>query len=301
MNRNHLALFHAVAQAGGISRGAAAARVSQPAVSKQIAELEEALGVRLLDRLPRGCRLTEAGQILADYARRWRSLENDAVRAIEEYRGLQRGRLAVGASLTIGGYLLPGALAEFHRRFPDVELRVETANTQRIQRALLESTIELGLTEGPLESEELESTVFFQDELVAIAPAGHPLLKRGRVSARELCREPFLLREEGSGTRAVVERALRKKGLKIEPVLSLASPEAIKNAVAAGMGVAIVSRLMVALEVQTGSLGIVPLKDLTIHRPLHRQRVRGRSQSPALAKFLEVLAAQTARPPSAVG
>ena len=134
MNRNHLALFHAVAQAGGISRGAAAAHVSQPAVSKQIAELEDALGVRLLDRLPRGCRLTGAGKILADYAHRWRSLENDAARAIEEYRGLKRGRLAIGASLTIGGYLLPGALAEFHRRFPEIELQVETANTQHIQR-----------------------------------------------------------------------------------------------------------------------------------------------------------------------
>lgn len=292
MNRNHLALFHAVAQAGSISRGAASVRVSQPAVSKQIAELEGALGVRLLDRLPRGCRLTEAGKILADYAHRWRSLENDAARAIEEYRGLKRGRLAVGASLTIGGYLLPGVLAEFHRRFPDIELQVETANTQHIQHALLDGAIELGLTEGPLESEELESTVFFQDELVAIAPAGHPLLKRGRVSVREICREPFLLREEGSGTRAVVERALRRKGLKIKPLLSLASPEAIKNAVAAGMGLAIVSRLIVALELQAGSLGIIPLKDLTIQRPLHLQRVRGRSQSPALAKFLGVLNAR---------
>jgi DNA-binding transcriptional LysR family regulator len=136
MNRNHLALFHAVAQAGGISRGAARARVSQPAVSKQIAELEDALGVRLLERLPRGCRLTEAGRILADYAQRWRSLENDAARAIEEYRGLKRGRLAIGASLTIGGYLLPGVLAEFHRRFPDIELQVEIANTQHIQQVV---------------------------------------------------------------------------------------------------------------------------------------------------------------------
>ena len=149
MNRNHLALFHAVAQAGGISGGAAAARVSQPAVSKQIAELEDALGVRLLERLPRGCRLTEAGKILADYAQRWRSLENDAARAIEEYRGLKRGRLAIGASLTIGGYLLPGVIAEFHRRFPEIELQMEMANTGHIQKALLAGTIELGLTEGP--------------------------------------------------------------------------------------------------------------------------------------------------------
>ncbi len=294
MNRNHLALFHAVAQAGSISGGAAAARVSQPAVSKQIAELEDALGVRLLDRLPRGCRLTDAGKILAEHAQRWRAVENDAARAVEEYRGLKRGRLALGASLTIGGYLLPAVIAEFHRRFPEIELQVAIANTGQIQRALLAGTIELGLTEGTLDSEELESTEFFQDELVAIARADHPLLKKNRVTVREICREPFILREEGSGTRAVVERALRRHGLKIKPLLLLASPEAIKNAVAAGLGLAIVSRLMVALELQAGSLGIIPLKDLTIQRPLHLQRIRGRSQSPALANFLEVLKARTA-------
>lgn len=292
MNRNHLALFHAVARAGSISGAATAVRVSQPAVSKQIAELEDALGVRLLDRLPRGCQLTEAGRLLAGYVHRWHALEQDAERAIEEYRGLKRGRLAIGASMTIGGYLLPPVMAEFHRRFPEIELQLEIANTQRIQQSLLEGSIELGLTEGPLDSEELESNVFFQDELVPIAPAGHPLLKQGRVAVREICREPFILREAGSGTRAVVERALRRKGLKVKPLLSLASPEAIKNLVATGMGIAIVSRLIIALELQAGSLGIIPLKDMIIQRPLRLQRIRGRSQSPALAKFLAVLQPQ---------
>jgi DNA-binding transcriptional LysR family regulator len=299
MNRNHLALFHVVAQAGGISQGAEMARVSQPAVSKQIAELEDALGVRLLERLPRGCRLTEAGTILAGYAQRWRSVESEAERAIEEYRGLKRGRLAIGASMTIGGYLLPQAVAAFHRRFPEIELQLEIANTQHIQQALLGNSIELGLTEGPIDDDDLESTVFFQDELVAIAPAGHPLLKQKSVSVREICRGPFILREEGSGTRAVVERALRRKGFKVNPLLSLASPEAIKNMVAAGIGLAIVSRLIVGLELQTGLLGIIRLKDLTIQRPLHLQRVRGRSESPSAAKFLEVLRAQKSLRPRA--
>lgn len=289
MNRNHLALFHAVAQAGSISGGAASVRVSQPAVSKQIAELEEDLGIPLLERLPRGCRLTGAGRLLADYAQRWLSLETDAARAIAEYRGLKRGRLAIGASLTIGGYLIPKALAEFHRRFPDIELHLNIANTEHIQRALLEGSIELGLTEGLIQSQELESTVFFQDELVAIAPANHPLLKKGPVGVREVCRHPFILREEGSGTRAVVERALKRKGILIHPLLSLASPEAIKSVVAAGMGLAIISRLVVELELQSGSLAIIPLKDLTIRRPLHLQRLLNRSQSPALGCFLEVL------------
>ena len=289
MNRNHLALFHAVAKAGGISRGALAARVSQPAVSKQISELEEALGVKLLDRLPRGCRLTEAGKILFAYAERWRSLEDDAQRAIEEYRGLKRGRLAVGASLTAGGYLLPGVIAQFHRAFPNVELALEIANTEQIRRALLEGRIELGMTEGPIESEELDSTAFFQDLLVPIAPAGHALLDKRTVTARDFGREPLLMREEGSGTRAVVERALRRHGIKVEPLLSLASPEAIKNAVAAGLGLAIVSRLTVELELRAGSLGIVPIKDLTIRRQLHLQRLRGHAESPVTANFLRVL------------
>jgi DNA-binding transcriptional LysR family regulator len=282
-------LFDAVARAGSISRGAEMARVSQPAVSKQIAELEDSLGVRLMERQHRGIRLTEAGVILADYASRWRTVEHEAERAIAEYRGLKRGRLAVGASMTIGGYLLPKAIAEFHRRFPEIELRLEIANTPNIQQALLNGSIELGLTEGPIENDELESTVFFQDELVAVAAPGHHLLKKNSVSARDLCHEPCIQREEGSGTRAVVERALRRKGLKIKPFLSLASPEAIKNTVAAGLGITIVSRLIVELELQTGLLETIPVKDLTIPRPLHLQRVQHRSQSPAAIKFLDVL------------
>jgi DNA-binding transcriptional LysR family regulator len=295
MNRNHLALFQAVAASGSISGGAASARVSQPAVSRQIAELENELGVRLLDRLPRGCRLTEAGEILSGHARRWLAVEADAARAIEEYRGLKRGRLAVGASLTIAGYLLPGVLAEFHRRCPDIELKVEVANTQKVQQALVEGLIEVGLTEGPAEAAELESGVFFEDELVVIAPPGHPLLAKGPVMARELALEALLLREEGSGTRAVVEQAFRKKGLKPKPLVALASPEAIKNGVAAGMGLAIVSRLIVAHELEAGALEIVPVKDLVMPRPLHRQWVRGRSRSPALGRFLEVLETLRAR------
>ena len=282
-------MFHAVAQAGGISRGAAAAKISQPAVSKQIAELEGTLGVRLLERLPRGCRLTEAGKILADYANRFCSLENDATRAIEEYRGLKRGRLSIGASLTIGGYLLPGIIAKYHRQYPDIELAEEIANTEHIQRSLLEGSIELGLTEGPLESEELESSVFFHDELVPIAHKAHPLVKKGLVSIRELCREPLILREKGSGTRSVVESALRKNGLKIKPLISLASPEAIKNAVVAGMGIAFVSRLIITMELKIGSIEIILIDDLKINRPLHLQRLRGRSESPSVTKFLDVL------------
>jgi molybdate transport repressor ModE-like protein len=296
MNRNHLALFHAVAQAGSISGGAQRARVSQPAVSKQIKELEEALGVSLLERLPRGTLLTQAGKILADYAQQMNALEGSAARAIEEFQGLKRGCLAVGASTTIGAYLLPQVFGEFHRRHPEVELQMEIANTKAIQNSLMEGLGEVGLTEGVNETEHFHSEVFHEDELVAIVPRGHPLLKKTSVSARELCNEPLILREEGSGTRAVVERALIKRGLLVNPVLSLASTEAIKRAVIAGVGVAIVSRLTIDCELQFGSLSILQVKDLVIHRPLHLQTIQGRSHSTALGAFLTLLASWKSKP-----
>jgi len=289
MNRNHLALFHAVAQAGGISRGAERLHVSQPAVSKQIKELEDALGIRLLERLPRGSRLTDGGKLLAQYVQRMAVVEEETARAIDEFRGLKRGRLAVGASMTIGAYLLPQVFGEFHRRHPDIELELEIANTETIQHHLMEGSFDIGLTEGLMDAEHLDSEVFHEDELVAIAPHGHPLLKHKRVTAREFCREPFILREAGSGTRAVVEQALGKRGLKVKPVLSLANPEAIKRAVIAGLGVAIVSRLAIGCELQIGSLAVVPLKDLVIRRPLHLQQLRSKSPSPAAIQFLKLL------------
>jgi len=289
MNRNHLALFHAVAQAGGITRGAERLHVSQPAVSKQIKELEDALGIRLLERLPRGSRLTDGGKLLAQYVQRMAVVEEETARAIEEFRGLKRGRLAVGASTTIGAYLLPQVFGVFHRQHPDIELQLEIANTETIQNQLIEGSIEIGLTEGLMEAEHLDSEVFHEDELVAIAPRGHPLLKQKQVTARELCREPFILREAGSGTRAVVERALGKRGMTVKPVLSLASPEAIKRAVIAGVGIAIVSRLAIGCELQMGSLAVIPVKDLVIRRPLHLQKLQSKNPSPAVSQFLKLL------------
>jgi len=289
VNRNHLALFHAVAEAGSITAGAERLRISQPAVSKQIGELEDSMGVRLFDRLPRGIRLTEAGVLLADYARRMNVMEGDAERAIEELRGLKRGRLAIGASTTVGAYLLSQALVRFHQVYPGIKLHLEIANTQVIQSALMDGTLEMGFTEGRIVSNALETTVFQQDELVAIAPVGHTTLSKKRVTARELCKEPFVMRENGSGTRQVVEAALGEKGISLTPVMSLGSTEAIKRAVIEGVGVAIVSRLAISMELESRLLGIVPLSDLTIHRPLHRQKLRERSVSTPVKEFLRFL------------
>jgi DNA-binding transcriptional LysR family regulator len=297
MNRNHVALFRAVAAAGGFSRAAEVVHVSQPAISMQIAELEESLGTALFERLPRGVRLTEAGTILYSYSRRIAALETEAERALDELRGLQRGRLALGASTTIGSYLLPALLGKFRRDHPAVELELTIGNTEEIKNRLKDHTLDIGLTEGvPPESAELSVRVFYEDELIVIAPPDHPLTlrnKQGRrklITARQLSAHPMILREEGSGTRAVVERALAARGAAIGNIaLTLSSTEAIKRAVTAGLGLAIVSRLTVSLELRNGMLVELPIRDLAVRRSLHQLTLRARQLSPSSEAFSELL------------
>ncbi len=289
MNINHLAIFHAVAEEAGMSRGAERLCISQPAVSKQIKDLEAALGVMLFDRLPRGIRLTQAGEVLAGHARRLFAVEANAERAIAELKGLVQGRLTVGASLTIGDYLLPQILGAYRKKHPGIELRLEIANTHVIQQKLRENALDVGLTEGFAEDGDLEAEVFGEDTLAAVVPPGHPLLQENTVPAARFCAEPFLMREPGSGTREVVERALAQRGIVVQPAMSLGSTEAIKRGVASGLGVAIVSKLALELEFSAGLLCPLALSDLTITRPLHLVRLRGKSEGAAVQAFVKVL------------
>ena len=298
INRNHLALFRAVAEAGGFSRAAAVVHVSQPAISMQVAELEASLGTPLFDRLPRGVRLTDAGQTLLAYAQRIAALEGEAERAMRELRGLARGRLALGASKTIGGYLLPAVLGEFRRRHPGVELQLVIDNTETIKTRLLDGALDLGLTEGmPPRDEDLSTRVFREDELIVIAPAHHPFAnpapgkRRPRsITARQLCGQPLILREPGSGTRAVLLRPLADSGAEPgEVVLTLTDTEAIKRAVLAELGLAAVSRLCVTLELASGVLAEVPVRGLKLRRSLYEVMVRGRQPSPSVQAFAALL------------
>lgn len=289
MQLAHLAVFHAVAQAGSVSGGAERLMVSQPAVSKQLKALERALGARLFDRVPKGVRPTEAGRVLADYARQVFALTSEASQALDALRGLRRGTLTIGASTTIGAYLLPDALVRFRAAYPGVLVRLEVANSGVIAQQLLAGAIDLGLVEGTPDAAAFEATVFYDDPLVAIAGPSHPLGRRRSVTAKALCDEPFVDREPGSGTGAIVTRALAARGLSVTRAMALGSTEAIKRVVAAGAGVAIVSRLAIGPELRAGTLVELPVSDLSIRRPLHRIRVRGRHEPKAAAAFVALL------------
>jgi DNA-binding transcriptional LysR family regulator len=289
MNLNHLAVFQAVAQAGSMTLGAERLDISQPAASKQVQELERALGVHLFDRIGRRVHLSQAGEILADYARRVFALVQEAEEAMADVRAVGRGRLVIGASTTIGSYLLPCVLAEFWRRHPDVELLVEIDNTEQVHRRLVGRELDVGLTEGFVGDEELDAKVFHRDELVVIAASGHPLAGIPRVSLSAVRQEPFLLREPGSGTRAVEERELARLKLPVRVVMALGSTEGIKRVVAEGVALAIVSRLAVRTDCLAGTLAVLPVAGLRIDRPLYLVRRRGRRDSPALQAFCGVL------------
>lgn len=289
MDLHKLRVFVAVAREGNVTRAARQLSLSQPALSKQLSELEDNLSTLLFDRLPRGVRLTTAGEILLRHAERIFAAEGAAEAELAALLGLRSGRLSIGASTTIGSYLIPSVFGAFHRAHPEVRLELEIANTSVIQAMVADGRIDLGLTEGVVPGEQLVVEIVHYDEMVAIAAKGHPLLEKKRVSAADLVRAPFICRERGSGSRDVIEAALAERGLNIDPVMALGSTEAIKNAVAAGLGVAMLSRLTVELELTMGRLELIDVRDLSIRRALHLVRLRGKHESPAVQAFVAQL------------
>lgn len=287
MNIGQLGLFLAVVEEGSVTRGAERAAISQPAVSRAIADLERSLGTRLLDRGPKGVAPTEAGRLLAEYARRIFGLEREAEEALADLRGLRTGRLAVGASTTIGDTLLPPVLARLLAEHPGLELSMEVANTEAIQEGVASGRYDVGFTEGEADASRFEVRAFARDELIVVGRAG---------LSPELSLEdaPFVMREIGSGTRTVVERALRERGIVPRVVASLGSTAAIKRAVAEGMGLAVVSALALESELAAGVLvRVAPI--FSIPRPLHRVRLAWRRESPALRALMRLLESNSDR------
>ena len=281
INWLHLRAFHQSALLGSISRGAEALCVSQPAISRQIRDLEDHLQTQLLVRGQRGIRLTQAGELLQRYCTQMFRLESEAVNALRDLRGLRRGRLAIGASTTIGCYLLPGILAEFTRLHPGLELELEVANNEDIQRKLRHAELDVAFVEGFILHDELLSTPFAQDRLVMVAaPWFH---------YRNLSEHVLLLREKGSGTREIVLDYLARRGLRPASTLSLGHSEAIKRAVEAGAGLGILSESCVQTELRHGQLMQVRPPGWDLSRPLYRLQLRDNPLGAAALALIEML------------
>ncbi len=303
MADRRLQVFHTVARCLSFTRAAEALHMTQPAVTFQIRQLEEQFDTRLFDRAHNRIELTEAGQCVYDYAERilelYRQMESD----VGEVTGNVAGVLLLGASTTIAEYVLPSLLGEFARHHPAASLRLQVSNTEGIVRQLEDNDIDLGLVEGPVQSGQLAVEICYTDQLVVVMPPTHPLAGRATLPARVLLDWPFVAREEGSGTREVILEHLRQVGLdpdSLDIALELGSPESIKGAVAAGMGISVLSLSTLAKELALGTLSCVAL-DPPLERPFSFVHRRQRFRSSVMQKLLDELrAGLLARTPAAL-
>ena len=282
MSDRRLQVFHTVAAELSFTRAAEILNMTQPAVTHQIRQLEEELNTRLFDRANNRISLTAAGEAVLTYASRIIALYGELNESVKSLTGDRSGLVTLGASTTIAEYMLPGMLGDFQLEFPDVQIRLRVANTDAVVSMVADNTIDLGVVEGQVDSQLLRIEECQQDELQVLMPSSHPLTQETSITPSQLVDHPFINREDGSGTRGVIERYFANHDTdvgQLNRLFELGSTEAIKGLVQAGMGVSIVSKATVAKELALGLLATRPLSP-PLMRPLYfvRQRQKFRTQ-----------------------
>ncbi|NMO17470.1 LysR family transcriptional regulator [Pyxidicoccus fallax] len=269
LDPRRLETFRVVAMTGQVSAASRLLHLSQPAVTAQVRQLERECGRPLLVRTARGVRLNEAGRVLLEYAQRHHRLLDEAALAVAGEETL-RGELALAASTTVASYVVPDLLASFVREHRDVQVRLEVGNTEQVLAWVGEGRVPLGLVEGHARASRIRLEHYLDDELVPVVAERAPV-ELLRVRSAELLRTvPILWREPGSGTRAVLERALKRAGVRPRGLqaadMQLGGTEAIKGAVAAGLGVGFLSRWSIQGELASGRFRLLPLPELHVAR-----------------------------------
>ncbi|HVC90942.1 MAG TPA: LysR substrate-binding domain-containing protein [Acidobacteriaceae bacterium] len=268
MENFRLKIFRIVAQHLNFSRAAEELFLTQPAITQQIKTLEEEYGIPLFDRTGGRITLTPAGKSLLTYAKRLKAISDEAYEVVASTGGQHAGKLALGASQTIGQYLLPNLVAAFLRENPRVELTAMSGNTDEVLAALAIRRIQLAMIEGPGLRKDVRIEPFMEDQMVLVVPASHEWADL-EIDVNALKGAPLLMREFGSGSRRVVEGALAKAGLKkkdLKATMELDSTEGLLSAVEAGLGVTFVSRWTVRNQLALGTLRLAHVKELRLSR-----------------------------------
>jgi len=292
MEDHKLKVFCTVAETKSFSKTSQIIHLTQPAVSLQIQALEELYESKLFDRSSSSINLTSSGEVLYSYAKNILAQYAELEKEIGKITGLIKGSITIGASTTIGNYLLPGVVFNFKKTHPKIKINILIGNTNRVLDLLNSGVVEFGLVEGETTRSKIKVEALLTDELVFIIPAMHPLAKKKSISILELMKEPFIIREEGSGTRQVIEKYLALHGIKISDMhiaLVLGGIESIKEAVERGMGISIVSRWAARKEVQFGTLKYITAKEDRILRDFSLVMPKNAVFSHAVDEFLSYL------------
>lgn len=247
----------------------------------------------LFDRVNRHVKLTAAGELLLDYAIHMNNLQAELERNMQQLTGHVKGELLIGASTTIGEYILPYVVGSFKQDYPDVNVTIQIMNTKEISSAVESKTFDLGIIEGPLEqSDVIEAHNFLEDELVLAIPSDHPFAKKESITLEELKELPYITREPGSGSRLIFEQALIDADFDIEDlniVMELGSTTSIKSAIMGGLGVSIISKWAVQDLVKAGKVAALNVQGLTLKRSFHIILNQEKFHSEATGKFLDFL------------
>ncbi|VAW98066.1 Transcriptional regulator, LysR family [hydrothermal vent metagenome] len=289
MADRRLRVFYSVARLLSFTKAADSLHMTQPAVTFQVRQLEEYFNTRLFDRTHNKISLTEAGERVYVYAEKIFHLYDEMENAVRELTGEISGVLILGASTTVAEYMLPALLGDFKAKYPDVNIRLKVSNTDGIVSMVENNIIDLGVVEAPVLNKNLAVEECRTDRLVAITPPGHALAKRDTVSVTAILDYPFICREEGSGTREVINEYLKQAGVdpvQLNVIMELGSLEAIKGAVEAGIGVSIVSRATLVKEIKLGSVEVLEL-DIPLERPFSFVRQKHKFRQCAMDELLE--------------
>ncbi|MCP3440780.1 LysR substrate-binding domain-containing protein [Bradyrhizobium sp. CCGUVB14] len=290
LNLHLLRMFVAVARAGSFSRAAEGMNLSQPALSKGVRDFELQVGCRLLNRSQKGVVPTSEGLALLKYAEDLFAAERAAEEMLSSKRNLNNGSLRIGASTTIATYMLAPYLGAFHRAYPGIDLHLVSANTREIAEQMAAQEIDIGLVEGPIDEGVVVAEEWRTDVMKLIVSEHHDFASAMEpIDPQLLGGEVLILREPGSGSREVVAQALASNNIEPLRFLEIGSTAAIKQAVAAGIGVSIVSTVATRDQVRLGYLKAVELRGITVERSLWRLRLSDRTPRPAARVFDNLL------------
>jgi DNA-binding transcriptional LysR family regulator len=282
MADRRLKIFHTVARLLNFTKAAEELHMTQPAVTFQIRQLEEQFNTRLFDRTHNKVTLTDVGDQVFHFADRILKMYDDMTRSITDMTGDVSGGVTLGASTTIAEYMLPLLIGEFKVKHPDVRISLKESNTEDIVAMVENNVIDLGIVEGYVNNKNLVVDECKKDQLVVIVPNNHALANESEIHVKELVAHPFISREHGSGTQEVIDKYIEDNGDHdlLDVRFELSSPEAIKGAVEAGMGISIVSSATILKELKLKTLTTIKLSP-KLERPFSfvRQRYKFRSRA----------------------
>jgi DNA-binding transcriptional LysR family regulator len=262
-------------------------------VSGHILSLEQSLSLRLFDRTSREVCLTKAGEVFLKYASRILSSRKDLLNALSEFSQGIRGELFLGASTIPGEYILPGLVGDFKKGHPHFILSLKIADTKEIIQDVLQEDVEFGMIGARLDHPSLHFEKYEEDEIIVVASSSHPLARKKKVELEEVLKEPWIIREEGSGTQMAVEKALRKKGRSLKQfnvATKMGSTSSVKEGLKAKLGLAFISARATEEELNRGLLSRIVVEGIdAISRQIYIVSHRGRTLSPIGVEFLRFL------------